>query len=145
MKTLVLSFILTIVCFAASAQPIPSTVTFQNATTNVVAVNGSDYSGDSFTLYLSPGQTVKQLFTAATFNNSPEGTWTQVQPTDGTCLQVLICAGPTFLTATTSPLIPDSTSIVEYWIWGLCTAIVLGLAGSMRRMLGRVHEVNTDL
>ena len=128
----------------ASAQ---SSVTFQNATTNVVAVNGSDASGASFVLMLSPGQTVKQLFTGATFSN---GNWTQLQPMDGTEMQILVCdsvtnAGPLFLTALIPPLVPDSMTIIQYWVWGVCTAIVLGLAGSMRRMLGRVHEVNTDL
>jgi hypothetical protein len=128
----------------ASAQ---SAVTFQNATTNIVTVNGSDASGASFVLMLSPGQTLKQLFTGASFSN---GTWTQAQPMDGTEMQILVCgpvtgAGPTFLTALTPQLVPDSMTIIQYWVWGVCTAIVLGLAGSMRRMLGRVHEVNTDL
>lgn len=151
MKISFLTFTLALCCLMASAQQPPSSsVTFQNATTNLITVNGSDYSGASFTLYLSPGQTVKQVFTGATFNDSPDGPWTQAQPIDGTEMQVLVCgpvtaSGPTFITAIKPPLVPDSMTIVEFWIWGVCTAIVLGLAGSMRRMLGRVHEVNTDL
>src|SRR5208337_3081499 len=97
-------------CLSASAQqPSSGSVTFQNATTNIVAVNGSDWSGDSFTLYLSPGQTLKQAFTGATFNDSPMGTWTQAQPIDGTDMQVLVCgpftdSGPTFIASFTPPL-----------------------------------------
>lgn len=34
---------------------------------------------------------------------------------------------------------------LEYWFYGVCVAWVLYLTGSMRRLLGRVHEVNTDL
>jgi len=134
----------------ADSPPLPSIVTFQNAETNTVVVKGEDAAGDSFKLYLAPGQTLKQVFTGASFRSGPDSAWTQNQPIDGTDMQVLICgpltdSEPTFMVAFTPPLVPDSLTIVQYWIWGVCTAIVLGLAGSMRRMLGRVHEVNTDL
>jgi hypothetical protein len=34
---------------------------------------------------------------------------------------------------------------LEFWFYGVAVAWVLYLTGSMRRLLGRVHEVNTDL
>ena len=41
--------------------------------------------------------------------------------------------------------IPPLSCCINYWFWGLCTAIILGLSGASRRLLGRVHEVNTDI
>ncbi|HZQ47302.1 MAG TPA: hypothetical protein VFC07_09850 [Verrucomicrobiae bacterium] len=148
MKTTLL--VILVSSLTALAQPTPSVVTLQNATTNLIKLDGTDYSGDAFSLHLSPGQTVKQVFTGATFTFGTDAIWRQAQPTNGMDLQVLVCGpvtawGPTFLSAVTPALVPDSASIVEFWIWGVCTALALGLAGALRRMLGRVHEINTDL
>lgn len=40
---------------------------------------------------------------------------------------------------------PTEAQAIHFWFYGVCSSIILGLSGSSRRFLGRVHEVNTDL
>lgn len=140
--------------------PTPTPVLIENFSTNTVVITQADFFGNSSVLSIAAGRTFSKVITGGTFTAS---SWSSLTPDNGQ-QQTIIVSGPytdsgtvdaqgkeiyfpTFVSTVANfpSWAPASADIVEYWVWGLCTAIALGLAGSMRRMLGRVHEVNTDL
>jgi hypothetical protein len=156
----ILLCILSVVSALSQTAPIPTPVMIENFSTNTVVITQADFFGNSSVLSLPPGSTFNKVITGGTFAAS---SWSLATPDTGQQLTIVVSGPytdsgtvdgsgneifyPTFVSTVTAypAWAPASADIVEYWIWGVCTAIVLGLAGSMRRMLGRVHEVNTDL
>jgi hypothetical protein len=146
MKIIVILFFM--ISAIAGAQTIPPStpVVVDNFTTNAVTLNLTDYFGNTSVITIPPGQSFKEIITGGTFSHVSG--WTASAPDNGQQMTVLI-GGPDLHFAVTLSSYPfgqpAASDVIQYWIWGLCTALVLGLAGAMRRMLGRVHEVNTDL
>ena len=148
MKTRFLILIVMWLSFMAYADgPPPATpVVIDNFSTNAVLINLTDYFGNTSEITIPPGQSFKEIVTGGTFTHVSG--WTASTPDNGEQMTVLIAGPEIHFAVTLTPYPfgqPASADVIQYWIWGICTALILGLAGAMRRMLGRVHEVNTDL